>query len=382
MMCRTEMIKHVFTKQFGYQAEQVSHAPGRVNLIGDHTDYNLGFVLPAAINFGTEVAIAKRDDNTIRVLAHDLDNQVCELELAALSFNPDLMWINYVAGVVYVLQKASLVLQGTDIVISGNVPQGAGLSSSASLQVALIKAFSDLFKLQIDGFTAAKLAQQAENEFVGCNCGIMDQSISAMGAHSHAMLLDCQDLTFQDAPIPENLAIVIVNSNVKRGLVESEYNQRREQCEQVAKHFNVSALRAVTLAELESEQANLSELDYKRARHVITENQRTLDALAALKAIDVSQLGRLMNASHDSLKDDFSTSTAEMDCLVSLIQSQTAEQGGARMTGGGFGGCVVAVMPKALVEAVTQNVKAQYQKQTGLRADVYVCAAVQGAFRA
>ncbi|TMN93529.1 galactokinase [Pseudoalteromonas phenolica] len=381
-MCRTEMIKQVFAKQFGYQAEQVIHAPGRVNLIGDHTDYNLGFVLPAAINFGTDVAIAKRDDSTMQVLAHDLDNQICEFELTELLFNPDLMWVNYVTGVVYVLQKAGFVLQGTDIVISGNVPQGAGLSSSASLQVALIKAFSDLFKLQIDGFTAAKLAQQAENEFVGCNCGVMDQSISAMGASNHAMLLDCQDLTFQDAPIPENLAIVIVNSNVKRGLVESEYNQRREQCEQVAKHFNVLVLRAVTLAELESEQANLSELDYKRARHVITENQRTLDAFAALKENNVSQLGRLMNASHDSLKDDFSTSTAEMDCLVSLIQSQIAEQGGARMTGGGFGGCVVAVMPKALVEAVTQNVKAEYQKQTGLRADVYVCEAVQGAFRA
>ncbi|WP_252371476.1 galactokinase [Pseudoalteromonas phenolica] len=376
------MIKQVFAKQFGYQAEQVIHAPGRVNLIGDHTDYNLGFVLPAAINFGTDVAIAKRDDSTMQVLAHDLDNQICEFELTELLFNPDLMWVNYVTGVVYVLQKAGFVLQGTDIVISGNVPQGAGLSSSASLQVALIKAFSDLFKLQIDGFTAAKLAQQAENEFVGCNCGVMDQSISAMGASNHAMLLDCQDLTFQDAPIPENLAIVIVNSNVKRGLVESEYNQRREQCEQVAKHFNVLVLRAVTLAELESEQANLSELDYKRARHVITENQRTLDAFAALKENNVSQLGRLMNASHDSLKDDFSTSTAEMDCLVSLIQSQIAEQGGARMTGGGFGGCVVAVMPKALVEAVTQNVKAEYQKQTGLRADVYVCEAVQGAFRA
>lgn len=380
-MCRTEMIKQVFAKQFGYQAEQVSHAPGRVNLIGDHTDYNLGFVLPAAINFGTDVAIAKRDDNTMQVFAHDLDNQICEFEVTELLFNPDLMWVNYVAGVVYVLQKAGFVLQGTDIVISGNVPQGAGLSSSASLQVALIKAFSDLFELQIDGFTAAKLAQQAENEFVGCNCGIMDQSISAMGASNHAMLLDCQDLTFQDAPIPENLAIVIINSNVKRGLVESEYNQRREQCERVAKHFNAPALRAVTLAELASEQANLSGLDYKRARHVLTENQRTLNALEALKANDVSQLGRLMNESHDSLKNDFATSTAEMDCLVSLIQSQIAEQGGARMTGGGFGGCVVAVMPKNLVEAVTQKVKAEYQKQTGLKADVYVCAAVQGAFR-
>ena len=380
-MCRTEMIKQVFAKQFGYQAEQVSHAPGRVNLIGDHTDYNLGFVLPAAINFCTDVAIAKRDDSTMQVLAHDLDNQICEFELTELLFNPDLMWVNYVAGVVYVLQKAGFVLQGTDIVISGNVPQGAGLSSSASLQVALIKAFSDLFKLQIDGFTAAKLAQQAENEFVGCNCGIMDQSISAMGAHSHAMLLDCQDLTFQDALIPENLAIVIVNSNVKRGLVDSEYNQRREQCERVAKHFNAPALRVVTLAELESEQANLPELDYKRARHVITENQRTLDALEALKANNVSQLGRLMNNSHDSLKNDFGTSTNEMDCLVALIQSQIAEQGGARMTGGGFGGCVVAMMPKNLVEAVTQKVKAEYQKQTGLKADVYVCEAVQGAFR-
>ncbi|TLU65163.1 galactokinase [Thalassotalea litorea] len=376
-----EQASQYFQQQFSVSSELVCYAPGRVNVIGDHTDYNDGFVLPAAINYGTAIAASKRDDNKVVVYAHDCEQQTTEFSLDDIQFDDQYMWSNYVRGTIKMLQQKFPQLGGATLAVTGNVPQGAGLSSSASFEIAILNTFAQLYSLSLDGIEAALLGQKAENQFVGCNCGIMDQLISAMGQKSNAMLLDCRALTFEDAPIPAGFSFVIVNSNVKRGLVDSEYNLRREQCEAVAKHFNVQALRDLTMEQLQSEQANLSEVEYRRARHVISENDRTLAALAALKTNDIATMSKLMMASHLSLKDDFEVTTPEMDALVEIIAKVLGNKGGTRMTGGGFGGCVVALAPTELVEPIKVAITNQYQQRSGLEADIYVCTAEQGAFR-
>ncbi len=375
-------IEQLFLKQFNYQNAVVCHAPGRVNIIGDHTDYNDGFVLPAAINYGTTIAAAKRDDDIIRVYAHDCEQQVDQFKLSEIEFEPHLMWSNYVRGTLKVLMEHGAQIGGADIAVTGNVPQGAGLSSSASFEVAILKTFATLYQLELSGIVAAQLGQQAENEFVGCNCGIMDQLISAMGKDQHAMMLDCKDLSFEDAPIPQGLSLFIVNSNVKRGLVDSEYNLRRQQCEQVAKYFGVPALRDVTLAQLQGAQADIDDALFKRARHVISENIRVKAALSALKSSDIATLSRLMKASHQSLRDDFEVTTKELDGLVQIIDNEIGLSGGVRMTGGGFGGCVVAIVPTSMIEQLTTTVIRQYPLEYGLKPSIYLCHASQGAFRA
>lgn len=369
-----------FQRHFGFAPSQVVHGPGRVNLIGDHTDYNDGFVLPAAINFGTDIAAAKRGDRMVKVVAADYDNDTCLIDLDAISFDKDKMWANYISGTLQCLMTVYPNLSGAELVVSGNVPQGAGLSSSASFEIAILKTFASLYDLPLDGVKAALLGQKAENEFVGCNCGIMDQLVSAMGNEGNAMLLDCRDLSIQHAPIPSNMSLVIVNSNVKRGLVDSEYNTRREQCEQVAKFFNVAALRDVSLSMLESAEQDIEPTLYQRAKHVVTENDRTERALTALKANDMKTMSALMAQSHISLKDDFAVTTPEMDYLVEIIGKELGENGGVRMTGGGFGGCVVALTPSEQVAQVKAVIAELYQDKTGLTADVYVCQAKNGAF--
>jgi len=378
---RKQIVEQSFAEHYGYGPEEVFHAPGRVNLIGDHTDYNDGFVLPAAINFGTDIAAALRNDNTVRVLALDCNSESAEFSLDSISFDTEKMWVNYVGGTLLALMKEYPQIKGVDLVVSGDVPLGAGLSSSASLEIAILKAVARLNKLLLDGVKAALIGQDAENNFVGCNCGIMDQLISAMGKDGHAMLLDCRSLSFEDVVIPADLEIVIVNSNVKRGLVDSEYNTRREQCEAVAQLLNKTALRDVTMAELDANKERLHEVSFRRARHVITENERTEATLQALLANDIASLSRLMKASHCSLKDDFEVSTKELDGLVAIIDEVIAEEGGVRMTGGGFGGCVVALVPKAKVKDVVAAVTRQYPQQFSLAADIHVCRATVGAFR-
>lgn len=375
-------IAAIFKAQFGYSPECFSHAPGRVNIIGDHTDYNDGFVLPAAINFGTNIAIGKRRDRKIRVFAYDCSQMLIEFSLDTIEFNAKFTWVNYVAGSLKMLMRAGYLFSGADIAVSGNVPQGAGLSSSASFEIALLRAMASLYQLELSGIDAAKLGQQSENEFVGCNCGIMDQLISALGQCNQAMLLDCRSLDYQLASLPEGYSLFIVDSKVKRGLVESAYNDRRAECELVAKHFSVTALRDLTLAQLESEKANLSAVAYKRARHVITENDRTLAAFTALENKDMTQLATLMRQSHNSLQTDFETSTPEMNYLVKTINAFLGEQGGARMTGGGFGGCVVALVPIHLVEQVKNLVISEYTHVFGYSPEVHTCNAVNGAFSA
>jgi len=371
----------LFEQQFKKSAEIICHAPGRVNLIGDHTDYNDGFVFPAAINYGTTIAASLRDDNQVIVYAHDCDQQSNEFSLDDISFDQEMMWSNYVKGTLQALMIKHPEIKGANLVVTGNVPQGAGLSSSASFEVAILKVFKQLYQLNLNGIDAALLGQQAENDFVGCNCGIMDQLISAMGQKNHAMLLDCKDLSFEDAPIPDNLSLFIVNSNVKRGLVDSEYNLRREQCEAVARYFGVSALRDVTIEQLIGAKEQIDPVLFKRAHHVISENTRAVTTLNALKNNDMLAISKAMKASHASLRDDFEVTTKEMDGLVEIIDSVLGDEGGVRMTGGGFGGCVVALVPSIMVDQVKDAIDNQYENKFDLKASIYLCTASQGAFR-
>lgn len=369
-----------FSSIFGYAPTHFIQAPGRVNLIGEHTDYNDGFVLPCAINYQMVVAAAKREDNIIRVIAVDYQNEVDEFNLDnSIEFVPNKMWANYVRGVIHFLQKDNYSFHGMDIAISGNVPQGAGLSSSAALEVAIGQTLKTLYQLPISQKEIALNGQKAENQFVGCNCGIMDQLISACGEENHALLIDCRSLETSAVRMPENMVVMIINTNKKRGLVDSEYNTRRQQCEEAAHILNVAALRDASLEDLLAKKALMSEVVYRRARHVITENSRTLDAAEALRHGDLTTLSQLMMQSHHSMRDDFEITVKEVDSLVEIVKSVIGDRGGVRMTGGGFGGCVVALVTPDLVDKVVDSVKAQYEAKTGLKETIYVCSASQRA---
>ena len=375
-----QTLSATFQQFYGESPALVAHAPGRVNLIGEHTDYNEGFVFPAAINFGTWVAAAKRIDDVINVTAMDYDNQQNEFALTDIQYDENQGWANYVRGVVKVLKEAMPDFSGANLLVTGNVPQGAGLSSSASFEIAILKAISALYALPLDGVKAALLGQKAENTFVGCSCGIMDQLISAMGNEGQAMLLDCQSLDIQHSPLPDSHQIVIINSNVKRGLVDSEYNLRREQCEEGAAILGVSSLREANMTMLEEAKSRMSDVVYRRAKHIITENQRTLEASEALKMGDIQTVSTAMAQSHVSMRDDFEITVRPIDYLVEIIDEVLGNTGGVRMTGGGFGGCVVALAPTDKVDAVKQVVADKYFDETGYQADIYVCTATQGAF--
>lgn len=377
----TQTAADAFIQAFGVPPQHLVQAPGRVNLIGEHTDYNDGFVLPCAINHGTVIAASPRDDAIVRVVAADYRGEIDEFRLDE-TINPqaDILWPNYVRGVVKYLQEHGLALRGADLALAGDVPQGAGLSSSASLEVAVAQAFKTLQGLDsLSPTDMALIAQRAENRFVGCNCGIMDQLISARGEAGHALLIDCRSLDAKAVPMPADLAVMIVHSRVRRGLVDSEYNTRRQQCEAAASHFGVKALRDLDLATLESRASELEPVVYRRARHVITENQRTVDAAAALAAGDLRKMGALMAASHDSMRDDFEITVPAIDQLVKILQNAIGEIGGARMTGGGFGGCVVALMPQGKVDAVRAAVERDYRAPSGEAGTIYVCRASAGA---
>ncbi|SON52621.1 galactokinase [Vibrio tapetis] len=373
-------VKASFETAFGYEASHVVQAPGRVNLIGEHTDYNDGFVLPCAINYQTVVAASKRTDSLVRIVAVDFDEETDQFDLNQdIAFSPDKMWSNYIRGVVKCLQERGLVFSGADISVSGNVPQGAGLSSSAALEVVIGQTFKVLFDLDISQTDIALNGQQAENEFVGCKCGIMDQLISAQGQANHALLIDCRSLETKAVSMPEDMAIVIINSNKKRGLVDSEYNARRQQCEEGARAFGVKALRDVTIEQFSQRESELDVQVAMRARHVITENTRTLEACEALVAHDMKRLGELMAQSHASMRDDFEITVPEVDALVDMVKNVIGDKGGVRMTGGGFGGCIVAVIPPSLVAEVTATVEDKYQAITGLKESIYICHATSGA---
>lgn len=379
-MSLIEKVKAEFFHHYQQEGELVFRAPGRVNLIGEHTDYNDGFVLPCAINYDTVIVACKREDKIVRVLAIDYQNQTDEFSLEApISHHATQQWSNYVRGVANSLLLKGLDIQGCDLAISGNVPQGAGLSSSASLEVALGLAYSRASGVELSSQDNALNGQHAENHFVGCNCGIMDQLISAQGQQGHALLIDCRSLTSQAVSIPKGLAVMIINSNVKRGLVDSEYNIRRAQCEEATAVLGVKALRDVSPELLEKRLHELSPVVAKRARHVVTENARTEQAAVALAHNDIATLSQLMAQSHVSMRDDFEITVPAIDYLVDLVGAELGNTGGARMTGGGFGGCVVALVPETKVEAVKAVIATHYTANTGLTADVFVCTACHGA---
>jgi galactokinase len=371
-----------FANTFDSAPACVVQAPGRVNLIGEHTDYNDGFVLPCAIDYQTLVAAQPRDDAWVRVVAADYGSMLDEFRLdQPITPRTDAPWTNYVRGMVQQLVGHGLALRGAELAVAGNVPQGAGLSSSASLEVAVGQVFKTLYSL--DATRIAQLAQRAENQFVGVNCGIMDQLISARALAGHALLIDCRSLDTTPVHLPDDIAVLIVHSRVKRGLVDSEYNTRRQQCEAAAAHYGVAALRDIDTVQLQAGRGELDELVYRRARHIVTENQRTLDAAAALAAGNMARMGALMAASHASMRDDFEITVPPIDQLVEILQgvigTGTDALGGARMTGGGFGGCVVALLPQSMVAAARAAVAAQYRAPGGEEASVYVCHPSAGA---
>ncbi|CAI1179230.1 galactokinase [Serratia sp. JSRIV002] len=379
-MSLKQLTQALFTEHFGYAPTLTIQAPGRVNLIGEHTDYNDGFVLPCAIDYQTVISGAPRNDRQIRVLAADYENQQDQFSLDEPIFShANLRWADYVRGVVKHLQTRDANFGGADLVISGNVPQGAGLSSSASLEVAVGQVLQALYQLPLDGVALALNGQEAENQFVGCNCGIMDQLISALGKKDHALLIDCRSLETRAVPMPADVAVVIINSNVKRGLVDSEYNTRRQQCEAAARFFGVKALRDVSPDLFFPILHELDPIVAKRARHVITENDRTLAAADALAAGNLKLMGKLMAESHASMRDDFEITVPPIDTLVEIVKEVIGDRGGVRMTGGGFGGCIVALMPQDLVESVRTAVAREYPLRTnGLQETFYVCKASQG----
>ena len=366
--------REAFVSAFGTAPSLAVQAPGRVNLIGEHTDYNDGFVLPCAINYRTVICGSPRDDGRVRVVAADYGDECDEFSVtAAITPHPDRLWANYVRGVVKFLQEAGHDVHGADLAISGNVPQGAGLSSSASLEVATGQFFTSLGGGAIDPTELALIGQRAENRFVGCNCGIMDQLISARGEAGHALLIDCRSLTTRSVAMPDGVAVVIVNSNVQRGLVGSEYNTRRRQCEAAARFFGVKALRDVDLATYQARAAGLDPVVARRARHIITDSQRAVDLAAALPAGDMRRIGQLMAESHASMRDDFEITCPPVDALVEIIKAVIGDTGGVRMTGGGFGGCVVALVPNKLVDTLQTTLSEHYPATTGLHSSIYVC---------
>ena len=380
-MTPVQKSQHIFTQKYNKQPELTVYAPGRVNIIGEHTDYNDGFVMPCAINYGTAIAGSKRADHIWNVYAADLDLE------DTFSLNEDFpqseqKWANYVRGVVkFIQERCPQFKQGADLVISGNVPHSSGLSSSAALEVAMGKFCQQLSDLPLTHTEIALIGQKAENKFVGANCGNMDQLISALGQKDHLLMIDCRSLETQPTPVPKDVAVIIVNSNVPHDLVTGEYNTRRWQCEKAAEFFGVKALRDVSVEEFQKREAELTALNAlvaKRARHVVTENQRVLDAVEALKHNDLTRLGELMGQSHESMRDDFEITVPQIDYLVELAQLVIGKTGGARMTGGGFGGCIVALAPHDKVEAVRKIIADNYEKQTGLKEDFYVCTASQG----
>ncbi len=368
-----------FERIVGVPAKFIVQAPGRVNLIGEHTDYNDGFVLPCAINFQVVACANRRDDDVVRVVSLDYNGEIDEFLLSQNIVPTTQVWSNYVRGVVKHLKLQDYEFSGADIVISGNVPQGAGLSSSAALEVVIGQAFKAMYSLDISQQDIALNGQAAENQFVGCQCGIMDQLISAQAEDGCALLIDCRSLLSTTVPLLQGMAIVIVNSNKNRGLVDSEYNTRRQQCESAAKFFQVKALRDVSSEDFSAKSSTLEPVIARRAKHIITENERTLAAAKALAENDITSLQSLMAESHVSMRDDFEITVPEIDALVDIIKAEIGERGGVRMTGGGFGGCVVALIPDDLVEQVSRAVKSKYSIKTGLEPSIFICSAASGA---
>lgn len=381
---QVEKLQDAFKQQFpGLTPTLMASAPGRVNLLGEHTDYNDGFVLPMAIDARLALLGAPNDSNQVNLYSLDFaaKDSFSLHDLTPAKINT---WTNYIRGVCAMLVEEGHSLTGMDVVLQGNVPLGAGLSSSAALEVAAALFIDGLNGLNIDKLDLVKLAQRAENDFVGVNCGIMDQFVSMFGKKDHALFLDCRTLAYETVTTrfeDSGYDLVVINSGVKRGLVDSEYNRRRSQCEGAVTALKqqlptITALRDVKIEHLELIKALPPTLS-KRAMHVVTENQRVLEAAQALKDNDLGVFGRLLNASHDSLRDDYEVSCPELDLLVEIARSIPGTLG-ARMTGAGFGGSMIVLTAQSQVERLNEQVMKKYVTETKLTPQIFAFKAMQG----
>jgi len=361
---------------------RIFRAPGRVNLIGEHTDYNDGFVMPAAVAFSTYVAIGARTDRRLVVHSEEFPDSF-DFDLDRLPDKRTHTWCDYVLGVATVLQRSGHKLQGANLLVHGEVPIGAGLSSSAAIEVASALALLSLTQTQVPLPEIAQLCRQAENTFVGARVGIMDQFVSCMGKAGHALQLDCRSLDFTFAPIPAGLEFVVCNTMVKHDLATGAYNQRREECEEGVRYFSrwkggIRALRDVSIELLDHHKGDIPPTIWKRCAHVIHENQRTLDAARFLAENNVRRVGELMHDSHYSLRDLYEVSCSELDIMVEAAEGLPGFCGG-RMTGGGFGGCTVNLVREESARDFASKIAERYKSKTGIQPQIYLCAAEDGA---
>ena len=389
---RLRRLAAAFQARFGRPPTAVAAAPGRVNLIGEHLDYNEGHVLPVAIDRSIMVAFASRSDGRVRLYSLDFE-QESAFDLEDIQRDPEAPWSDYVRGVAWALRGAGHRLSGLDAALQGDVPVGAGLSSSAALEVAALGAFEAASGLQLDRRDLALLGQRAENGFVGVACGIMDQMAAALSRAGHALLIDCRSLEHEAVPLPleasgpagrADLRLVVADSGVRRALLDSQYNLRRQECQRAAELLaadiadrTVTALRDVSPDDLAHHGDSLPPSLFKRARHVVEEERRVLLSVEALRAGDVEAFGEMLDASHRSLRDDFEVSCPELDLLVDLARAQPGVLG-ARLTGAGFGGCTVNLVRAESLETFREHVVARYCTETGREGRMYVCRAAGG----
>ena len=381
-----EKLYNKFKNLFGYEAESKFFAPGRVNLIGEHTDYNGGHVFPCAIHKGTYALVKKRDDKKFRMYSENFENLgIIEFLLDNLVNEKKHKWVNYPKGVVKMFIEAGYKIDsGFDVLFYGNIPNGSGLSSSASIEIVTSIILKDLYNLDIDMVEMVKLSQKAENQFIGVNSGIMDQFAVGMGKKDNAILLDCNTLKYSYAPvILKDEVLVIGNTNKKRGLADSKYNERRAECEEalkdLQKELDIQSLGELSIEEFnKNEKLIKNEINRKRAKHAIYENQRTIKAQKELMEGDLEEFGRLMNESHVSLRDDYEVTGIELDTMVEIAWNQEGVIG-SRMTGAGFGGCTISIVKKDAVDKFIENVGKEYKERVGLDADFYVVNISDGA---
>ena len=380
-MTRLSNIAERFRARFD-GVPRVYRAPGRVNLIGEHTDYNDGFAMPAAIEFYCWVAVGAREDHLLSIYSEEF-SAAAEMDLASTAISPTKSWSDYPIGVALELQKAGFRVRGANVFIESEVPMGAGLSSSAAIEVATALALAENSGAVPDRLQLARLCRKAENEFVGARVGIMDQFVSLHGQKDHALLLDCRELTFKSLAIPESVKLVISNTMVKHELASSEYNRRRADCEEAVRRLatvipGIRALRDINLEQLERHRGLLTEVIYKRALHIVTENARVLDSAEALGAGDIERFGKRMAESHRSLRDDYEVSCRELDLMVDLAYQQKGVFG-ARMTGGGFGGATINLVAARHAGEFKEKLGKAYQHETGLVPQIYICKPAEGA---
>lgn len=375
MLALQRVVADAFRAQFDAEPTLIIRAPGRVNLIGEHTDYNDGFVMPMAINRAAWFAIRPRDDRRVWLKSLEMP--------APADFSLDNIqkgeegWAEYIKGMSWALSEAGYPLSGWEGVVTSDVPVGAGLSSSAALEMGVAQIFAALDGREWEPGKMAKLGQKTENEWMGANTGIMDQMISASGIADHALLIDCRDLSSRAIPLPPNTVIVILDTMTRHAHTESGYNERRAQCEEAARFFGVSHLRDVSLETFKTRAQELDRTVRRRAKHVITENARVLEAERVLKMGDAHLMGLLMNSSHASLRDDFEVTNRQLDMMAALAQESPGCYG-ARMTGGGFGGCAVALVSENRAEGFADEVARDYRDVEGLDAMIYICHPTDG----